>query len=200
MIKRVFDLAVASSAIIVASPVMLAAAVAVKFSSPGPIIFSQERVGLNGVPFKIHKFRTMHQDPGGGALSPSCDSRVTKIGRLLRRSKIDELPQLYDVVRGRMSLVGPRPEVRQYVDAWPRDLRPIILSVKPGITDPASIKFRNEGDELARTMDPELYYTDTILPEKVTLYAQYVNSQSFVRDVLILARTINAVVFRPRSS
>ncbi|MCK6095140.1 sugar transferase [Micrococcus sp. 2A] len=194
MLKRAFDIVASGAALALSAPVLAGVAVAVKTTSPGPALFRQERVGLGGRPFTIHKFRTMRVDHDGTAVSHAGDPRVTPVGRVLRRTKLDELPQLYDVLRGAMSCVGPRPEVPQYVAQWPADLRPTILSVRPGITDPASIEFRNEADELAAVEDPEAHYVSSILPRKAAAYVGYVRTRSFTGDLRILADTLRTVV------
>lgn len=194
MLKRAFDVIVAGGGLVLTAPVLTVLAVAVKATSPGPVLFRQERVGLGGRPFTIHKLRTMRVAHDGVAVSRTGDPRVTRVGRLLRRTKLDELPQLFDVLRGEMSLVGPRPEVPQYVALWPEALRPVILSVRPGITDPASILFRNEADELAAVPDPEDHYVRSILPRKTAAYAEYVRTRTFTGDLRILAATLRSVV------
>lgn len=192
--KRAFDLVVAGSGLVLSAPVLAVIAVAVAVESPGGVLFRQERVGLGGRTFRIHKFRTMRAVHSGSLVSATGDARVTRVGRLLRASKLDELPQLIDVVAGDMSLVGPRPEVPVYVAQWPAELRPLILSVRPGITDPGSIVFRHEADELAAAEDPERHYVESILPRKAQLYAAYVRERTFVGDLRILVETVRAVV------
>ncbi|MBQ0892914.1 sugar transferase [Micromonospora sp. U56] len=195
MIKRCFDIAVAAVALILCAPVLAAVAVAIRLDDGGPVLFRQERAGRRGRSFRIHKFRTMRVAPGS-AVTSDTDDRITRVGRFLRASKLDELPQLYDVLVGHMSLVGPRPEVRRYVDCWPPIARWRILSVRPGITDPASIIYRNESAELARAPQPEDYYLAVVLPRKVEMYVRYVETRSFLGDLLILARTVQAVIGR----
>lgn len=192
--KRAFDLAVGAILLAAASPVMVLATVAVAAESGGPVLFRQERVGLHGEPFLIRKFRTMRQSRDGALVTVAGDSRITRVGKVLRASKLDELPQLLDVVEGRMSLVGPRPEVPKYVAQWPEDLRDAILSVRPGITDPMSVEFRNESELLAEQEDPEAFYVDEILPRKARGYAAYVSTQSLRGDLRILVRTVRAVL------
>lgn len=192
--SQVFDRAVSSLALVVLAPVFGAVAVAIKADSSGPVFFRQERIGLHGKPFRIHKFRTMVNKKSQINVSAAGDPRVTRVGRFLRKSKFDELPQLIDVVTGKMSIVGPRPEVPEYVEQWPRELKPVILSVRPGITDPASIVYRNEAEELASADDPERYYVDVLLPRKVNLYVDYVRNRSFVGDLKLIGQTIIAVV------
>lgn len=196
MIKRVLDMVVSAAALVVTSPGLAVVAVTIKATSPGPVLFTQERVGQYGRTFKIHKFRTMRPDHDGLAVSGTGDPRVTRIGAILRKTKLDEIPQFYDVLRGDMSLVGPRPEVPEYVAQWPSEMRPVILSVKPGITDPASIEFRNEGDELALARNPESHYVDSILPRKAAAYVDYVQRRSLVGDLKILGNTVKVVLFR----
>ncbi len=191
MAKRLFDVAAALAALAVLSPLLVFAAAAVKASSPGPVLFRQERIGRDGVPFHIFKFRTMyHGGAGGGLVTAAGDERITRVGHWLRRLKIDELPQLINVLRGEMSLVGPRPEVGLYVELWPADARHVILSVRPGITDPASIKFRREGDILAQYQDPESAYRTVVMPEKVALYVAYVRTAGFWSDLKIIIKTL----------
>ncbi|GLY23842.1 sugar transferase [Micromonospora sp. NBRC 101691] len=195
MIKRLFDIVCAAVGLVLCAPLLLVIAVAIRWEDGGPVLFRQERTGRRGRPFHIHKFRSMRPAPGPEVTSDG-DDRITRVGRLLRASKLDELPQLYDVLLGRMSLVGPRPEVRCYVDHWPSVARWRILSVRPGITDPASIAYRNESAELARADRPEDYYVSVVLPRKVELYVRYVETRSFLGDLLILARTVQAVLGR----
>lgn len=190
---RLRDVVASGLGLVLLSPLLLAVAIAILLDSPGPVFFRQTRVGLHGRHFRIHKFRTMRVDAAGPAVSATGDSRVTRVGRLLRRTKIDELPQLLDVLRGEMSLVGPRPEVPQYVSLWPEDLRPVILSVRPGITDPATVQLRDEADILAQSQDPERVYIEELLPLKTREYARYVQTRSFVGDLKTIAATLGAV-------
>ena len=191
MTKRLFDLAGAALGLLLCLPLFAAIAVAIKLDSPGPVFFRQTRIGRHGRPFRIHKFRSMQarQPAGAGAITVGRDPRITRVGAVLRRWKLDELPQLIDVLDGSMSLIGPRPEVPQYVALYPDALRRTVLSVRPGITDPASIHFRNENDLLAGADDPEAVYRERILPEKLRLQAEYVQSRSFAGDMRILLRT-----------
>jgi lipopolysaccharide/colanic/teichoic acid biosynthesis glycosyltransferase len=192
--KRGFDLVVSGLMLLVTWPLLLAVAVAVRVDSKGPALFRQERVGLDGETFRIHKFRSMSVEHDGALVSGTRDGRVTRVGRFLRRSKLDELPQIFDVFVGHMSLVGPRPEVPLYVDMWPADVRPVILSVRPGITDPASIAMRNEAEELAAAEDPERHYIESLLPRKTAMYVDYVRSRSFTGDLAIIGRTLATVI------
>jgi lipopolysaccharide/colanic/teichoic acid biosynthesis glycosyltransferase len=192
--KRLFDVIVSGLVLAITSPVLAALAALVRLDSPGPALFRQERVGREGQTFRIHKFRTLRRDSPGALLSPARDARITRVGGLLRRSKLDELPQLLDVLAGHMSLVGPRPEVARYVAFWPAEHRHTILSVRPGITDPASILLRNEGDLLASAPDPEGYYIEKLLPRKVAFYVGYVENRTFLGDLRILVRTVWTIV------
>ncbi len=192
--KRAFDAAVSGIGLTVLSPVLAVIAALVKRDDPsGPVFFTQERIGLHGKPFRIHKFRTMRTDNAGLLVTSAGDNRITRIGAVLRKTKLDELPQLWDVLTGRMSLVGPRPEVARYVALWPAPERDLILSVRPGITDPASVRFRNESEQLATAPDPEAHYVEVLLPQKAAMYADYVRSRTFVGDLLVLVRTALAV-------
>ena len=191
--KRAFDVTVAGLVLLLLWPVMVIIAVLIRATSPGPAFFRQERVGLHGELFRIHKFRTLRTGPAGTMISPTGDPRITKVGAVLRRTKLDELPQLLDVLAGTMSLVGPRPEVPAYAALWPAEYRDVILSVRPGITDPASVAFRDEPERLAAVADPEAYYVSVLLPEKARMYAEYVRGQSFLGDLVVLGRTARAV-------
>ena len=193
--KRVFDLVASLAGLLVLAPVFWAFALAIRIDSPGPIFFRQERVGLGGRTFRIHKFRSMVLDAErvGGQLTVGADPRVTHVGRWLRRYKLDELPQLIDVFLGDMSLVGPRPEVPRYVANYPTDLRALLQSVRPGITDPASIRFRDESELLATADDPERVYVEQILPQKLALYADYVRQRTLWGDIAIILATLRAL-------
>ena len=189
MAKRLFDLFGATLALLLLSPVLLAAALAVKLDTPGPVFFRQVRIGRGGVPFRIHKFRTMHHDAGGPPLTVGNDPRITRAGAFLRRTRIDELPQFIDVLLGRMSLVGPRPEVPRYVAQYPAALRERVLAVRPGITDPASLAFIDEAALLERATDPERAYVELILPAKLQQAADYAERASLRTDIGVLWRT-----------
>jgi lipopolysaccharide/colanic/teichoic acid biosynthesis glycosyltransferase len=193
-VKRGLDLMLATLGLLVTSPVLALIALLVRRGSPGPAIFRQERVGRYGRPFRIHKFRTLEVDVAGPLVSATGDGRVTEVGAVLRRTKLDELPQLWDVLCGEMSLVGPRPEVPTYAALWTATEREIILSVRPGITDPASILFRHEADELALAADPDQLYRTTLLPRKAQLCCRYVETRSLAGDLAILLRTVGAVI------
>lgn len=202
MSKRLFDLIVASVALCVLAPLLLLLALVVRLDTPGPALFRQVRVGRYGVPFEIFKFRTMTVAPPGAAgllISVAGDSRITRSGSWLRAAKLDELPQLLNVVRGEMSLVGPRPEVPRYVAHYPDSVRDEVLSVRPGITDEASIRFSRENDMLAGATDPERVYVEEILPIKLAIYREYIQTRSFCGDFRIIIRTLLAVRSRPES-
>lgn len=198
MAKRLFDLLLSTLGLLVLAPVLLLIAVWVKLDSPGPVMFRQERVGRHGQPFRIHKFRTMRHEPAGQGLqiTVGADRRITRVGAFLRASKLDELPQLLDVWLGDMSLVGPRPEVPRYVAHYPAALRDKVLSVRPGITDIASIEYRDESAVLARAADPEQAYIHEVLPHKLALAARYVDESSLWLDVRLIGRTVWAIVRR----
>ncbi|MGN7872169.1 sugar transferase [Roseateles sp. 22389] len=195
MAKRLFDIVCAGIGLLLLSPLLLAVAVWVKLDSPGPVMFRQERVGRFGASFRIHKFRTMRVDAPrlGPQITIGDDARITRSGRWLRASKVDELPQLWDVLRGAMSLVGPRPEVPRYVALYPAELRELVLSVRPGITDPASLSFRNESELLARAEDPEREYVEVVMPMKLSLAADYVRNASLGGDIRLILATLGAI-------
>ncbi|MBI3872137.1 MAG: sugar transferase [candidate division Zixibacteria bacterium] len=190
MTKRAFDLGVALFGLLLAGPILLLVALAIKLSGPGPILFRQDRVGRNFQPFRICKFRTMASEALPYPLiTVKGDPRVTRIGRFLRRTKLDEIPQLFNVIKGDMSLVGPRPEVPVYVEIFHSDYEE-ILQVRPGITDEASIVFRHESQLLVEAAGADTKYRSEILPQKIDLAKKYVQNVSFWGDVLILMRTI----------
>lgn len=195
MAVRAFDVAAAAIGLVVMSPVFAVVAIAIAASSPGPILFRQVRVGRNGVPFEILKFRTMRRDAErlGGQLTPGGDSRITSVGRILRATKVDELPQLINVLRGEMALVGPRPEVPRYVAMYSPEQRRVLEAV-PGITDPASIRYRNEGEILAAADDPEAVYVREIMPHKLELNIAYLERRTFWSDVGVIFATLAKVV------
>lgn len=196
MAKRLFDLIASLAALVLLSPLLLGIALAIKLDSAGPVFFRQERVGRYGHLFRIHKFRTMAVDAErtGPQLTRDADPRITRVGHFLRRHKLDELPQLLDVVRGDMSIVGPRPEVPRYVALYPPDVRELVLSVRPGITDPASITYSDESALLSARADPERLYVESIMPHKLELYVEYVRTRSFAGDVVIAARTLTELL------
>lgn len=196
MAKRLFDWLASTFGLLVLAPVLVVLAFWIKLDSPGPVFFRQERVGRGGNLFCIHKFRTMVTDAErrGLQITVGADARVTRVGQWLRKYKLDELPQLLDVWLGHMSLVGPRPEVPRYVDCYPADVRVVVLSVRPGITDRASIEFKDENEILGRAADPHLAYVNEVLPIKLRYYVDYVKQRSFRSDVGIILATIRALV------
>jgi lipopolysaccharide/colanic/teichoic acid biosynthesis glycosyltransferase len=196
--KRLVDLLMASAALTLLAPLLLLLAVWVKLDSPGPALFRQERVGRYGRLFRIHKFRTMHrvQAPDAPQITVGQDPRVTRAGHFLRRTKLDELPQLLDVLQGHMSLVGPRPEVPGYVALYPAALRQKILSVRPGITDCASIEYRQESELLAQAPDPQQEYLEVVLPAKLKLAEAYVDQASLALDFKLMWWTLKALLKR----
>jgi len=195
MFKRALDLAAALAGLLLLAPLFALIAVAIKLDSRGPVFFRQERVGRHGRPFRIFKFRTMtvEQPPGGVQVTVAGDRRITRVGALLRRTKLDELAQLIDVLRGTMSLVGPRPEVPRYVAHYPPQWRERLLSVRPGITDFASVRYRDENELLAGASDPEREYIEVILPTKLKYALHYVDRPTFANDLRVLGLTLSTV-------
>jgi lipopolysaccharide/colanic/teichoic acid biosynthesis glycosyltransferase len=198
MLKRLFDLLCAGAGLLLLAPLLLAIALWIKIDSPGPVFFRQQRVGRFGALFRIHKFRSMREDAplNGPQITVGADPRITRAGRVLRRAKLDELPQLLDVLAGTMSLVGPRPEVPRFVAMYPAELRDKILSVRPGITDPASIEYRDEGALLARAADPERVYIEQVMPEKLRRAARYVDRMSLLNDLRLIGATLRSLWLR----
>ena len=196
MLKRLFDLVWSAFGLLILSPVLLAIAAAIKLTSPGPVFYRGERVGLDEKRFRMFKFRTMVVDADkSGVMSTSQDDvRITKIGALLRRFKLDELPQLINVFKGEMSLVGPRPQVVAHAELYTPAERE-VFKVRPGMTDWASLKFSNEGEILAGSTDPDKDYFEKIHPEKMRLAIEYVRKHNLLIDVQIILRTI-AAIFR----
>jgi len=194
--KRLFDLGASFFGLILLAPIFVLSALWIMIDSKGPIFFRQERVGFQGINFRIHKFRTMvlNAEKKGKQITVGEDSRITTVGSFLRKYKLDELPQLIDVLVGDMSLVGPRPEVPKYIDCYSDDEKYDVLSVKPGITDNASIEFRNENELLASSNDPEATYINEVLPKKIALYRKYVRECSFFGDVAIIFKTIFLII------
>lgn len=197
MAKRLFDLIAAGLGLALLALPGLLVALAIKLDSPGPVFFRQERVGRGGRPFRIHKFRTMRVDAERqGQLTVGADARITRVGAFLRAHRLDELPQLIDVLQGTMSLVGPRPEVPRYVAQYPAALKDVVLSVRPGITDPASLRFRHESAQLAAAADPEREYIDVILPAKLACAADYAAHASLWTDLGVVLRTLRVLLTR----
>jgi len=191
--KRVFDFILSLIGLILLSPIFLIISLLIAFSSKGGVFYKQTRVGKDNIDFKVYKFRSMIVDADKkGLLSigkDGRDPRITKIGYILRKYKLDELPQLINVLKGDMSLVGPRPEVRKYVDLYD-DNQKEILKVKPGITDIASITFRNENDLLSQNPNPEDYYIQEIMPKKISLSLEYVKTRTLIKDIKLIFKTI----------
>ena len=194
-LKRALDIGLAGLGLLVLAPLLAAVALLIRLESRGPVFFRQTRVGRHGKPFRIFKFRTMAHAPQGGGpqLTVAGDERITRVGAVLRRTKLDELPQLIDVLRGTMSLVGPRPEVPRYVEHYPPGDRERVLSVRPGITDFASLRYRDENTLLARASDPEREYLDVILPSKLRYALDYVDHGSVAGDLRVLGLTVRCV-------
>lgn len=197
MTKRFFDLFISFFGIIIFMPLGFFIMLSIWLLSPGPIFFRQLRVGKDGILFKVNKFRTMSflKEADLGSFDAGNSSRVTSLGKFLRKTKLDELPQLVNVLLGDMSLVGPRPEVKQWTEVYP-ELWEVVLSVRPGITDNASIIFRNEEDILMASSNPNETYENVVLPRKLELYIDYVNNQSFFGDVEIILKTIYTVIVK----
>lgn len=196
MAKRLFDIVLSLLLLVLLAPLLLATALAVRLDSPGPVLYRQQRVGRHGVPFTLLKFRSMRAGAGGLPLTVGADARITRVGRWLRTSRLDELPQLVNVLRGEMSLVGPRPEVPRYVALYPPALRERALAVRPGLTDPASLAYIDEAALLAAAADPEREYVERILPAKLAQAAAYADRATLASDLAVLARTAWALLRR----
>ena len=193
--KRFFDVFASGLGILVLSPLFLILAVWIKLDSEGPVFYRQVRVGRNNRDFRIFKFRSMRvgSDKGSLVTIGGRDPRITRSGYFIRKFKLDELPQLINVFVGDMSLVGPRPEVRHYVDYWtPEQMH--VLDVRPGITDPASIRFRNENELMEKAENPEEYYINVIMQEKLKLYLEYVRNHSFWGDIGLILKTFWVII------
>ena len=190
-IKRIFDFVVSLVGVIVISPILLIVAIAIKIDSKGNVLFLQKRVGRNGKPFYIYKFRTMVTDAEklGKQITVGKDNRITKVGAFLRKYKIDELPQLLNVVKGDMSLVGPRPEVPRYVELYSEEERR-VLEVRPGITDLASLRYKDENDILGKVENPEEYYINVIMKDKLKLNLEYIEKSNILLDISLIFKTI----------
>lgn len=197
MIKRAFDVCLSLVGLIILAPVILLIAVLIKLDSKGPILFIQSRVGLNNIDFNIFKFRTMFvaSDKKGLLTIGNSDARVTRLGYYLRRYKLDEIPQLWNVLKGDMSFVGPRPELRKYVNYYSKNDM-VLFTVKPGITGLASIKFRNEVELLKASKDPETYFINDIIPEKNELNKVYISKRNFWFDLKLIIITIYKVLLK----
>ena len=192
--KRLFDIVASGIGLIVLFPVMLVIGVIIKITSPGPVFFVQKRVGKNFKEFNLYKFRSMvvNADKIGPSVTKGNDKRITRIGRFLRKTKLDELPQLWNVLKGDMSLVGPRPEVMKYVKERKKEYEK-VLSVRPGITDYAAIEFRDEEEILNKYPDTEKAYIEIILPKKIELYYKYINNINFIDDIKIILKTLKVI-------
>lgn len=190
-----FDIFFSILGLVVLSPLFLVVAVWIKLDSRGPVFYRQVRVGRHNRDFRIFKFRSMRvgSDKGSLVTIGGRDPRITRSGYIIRKLKLDELPQLINVLKGDMSFVGPRPEVRHYVDYWTEE-QMVVLSVRPGITDPASIKFRNENELMATAENPEEYYINEIMQEKLKLYIEYVNHHSLLTDIGLIFKTLWVVI------
>lgn len=191
VVKRIFDFVCSTLGLIILSPVLIVIAIRIKTGSDGPVFFKQIRVGENNKEFEILKFRTMVVDAEklGRQITVGNDSRITKIGAFLRKYKLDELPQLINVFKGDMSLVGPRPEVPRYVKLYNEEQRN-VLKVKPGITDLASIRYRDENELLGEAENPDEFYINTIMPDKLALNLEYINNNNVFIDIYIILKTI----------
>jgi len=196
ILKRFFDLLASGLGLVFLFPLMVLIALSIKLDSKGGVFFRQERVGRFGRIFRIHKFRTMMTDAErkGPQITVGTDARITRIGGVLRKYKLDELPQLIDVLFGNMSLVGPRPEVPRYVACYPEEMREIVLSVRPGITDWASIEYKDENRILGMADDPHRAYVEQVLPIKLGYYVDYVKQRTFLGDIKIILATLITIV------
>lgn len=196
IIKRMFDLFFSLIGIIITIPILILVSIMVKLTSKGPIIFKQERVGKNKKIFYIYKFRTMTECDDKASdrqVTVINDQRITRIGRILRKYKIDELPQLYNVLKGDMSFVGPRPEVKKYVKFYEEEYDE-ILKIKPGITDLASIEYIDENTIISKYSDPEKIYIEEVLPKKLMLNKRYIEEMSIKNDILLILKTIKKII------
>ena len=193
--KRAMDIILSAAALAVLWPLLLLIALAVVIDDPGPVFYRQVRIGRGGKPFRIFKFRTMvtDADKKGLAITVGRDNRITRVGAILRKTKLDELPQLFNVLRGDMSFVGPRPEVQEYTDLYTEEQRQVFL-VRPGITGVASIRYRNENDLLAASDDPNRTYIQEILPEKLRLDLSYIPRAGVVQDIALIFETLAVVI------
>jgi lipopolysaccharide/colanic/teichoic acid biosynthesis glycosyltransferase len=197
MLKRSFDLLASTIGLVILFPFFIVIALWIKSDSNGPVFFRQVRVGRFGIPFKIHKFRTMSLNSEAlGRLTVGTDARITSSGHFLRKAKIDELPQLIDVFIGKMSLVGPRPEVREFIECYPLEVKNKVLSVRPGITDRASVEMVDENEILSNYADARQAYIDVILPIKQKFYLEYVETNNLLLDVKIIFSTFYKIIKR----
>lgn len=187
--KRIFDILASVFGLIILFPVLLVIALLIKAKMPGPAIFRQQRAGRYGKPFTIYKFRSMTLDHGGGTVSVKGDKRITPLGAKLRRYKLDELPELWNVFIGDMSFVGPRPDMPEYIERLKGEEK-LILNLRPGITGPASLKYAREEELLASQEDPQKYNDEVLWPDKVRLNLDYYHNWSFFKDIKIIFSTI----------
>lgn len=195
--KRIIDILLSFIVLVLGMPFYLIIGMLIALDTKGRVLYKQSRVGRNNVDFELYKFRTMCVDADQGSLITvgTHDARITRVGAFLRRFKIDEVPQFFNILKGEMSIVGPRPEVRKYVDMYtPEQMR--VLSVRPGLTDYASIRYVNENEILAASSDPERTYIEDIMPDKLNLNLKYIDEQSFWTDVKIILQTIIAIINR----
>ncbi|MBK6876932.1 MAG: sugar transferase [Ignavibacteria bacterium] len=195
MLKRGFDMVFSLLGSVILSPIFIVLIMAIKINSKGPSLYIQKRVGLNGNDFDLYKFRTMavDSDKSGLLTVGGRDPRITSIGYYLRKFKLDELPQLINVLKGDMSFVGPRPEVRKYVDLY-NEVQKQVLTVRPGITDVASIKYKNENEILQGHEDTEEYYIKRIMPDKIEMNLEYLKDRSFFKDIKVILQTFSAIL------
>ena len=192
--KRLIDILAAGAGLALLAPLLGLIALLIKADSPGPVLFKQQRMGRGFRPFWIYKFRTMKSGAGGPALTVGADRRITRVGSYLRRGKLDELPQLLNILKGDMTIVGPRPEVPRYVEAFHRDYEE-ILTVRPGLTDLASLKYRDESELLGQSGDPEEEYVRRILPDKIRLAKDYIRQSSLAFDIRLIFQTLQKLFF-----
>jgi len=195
MTKRIFDILSSATMLIILLPFEIVVAILIYLEDRDSIFFTQKRIGLNQRPFILYKFRSMTKSniSSNGSFDAGDQSRVTNIGKILRKTKLDELPQLINVLIGDMSLVGPRPEVKKWVDIYPQQWA-FVLTIKPGITDNAAILFRNEEEILSSVANPEIHYKEIILPEKLNIYREYINNHSFIGDIMIIFKTVYSIL------
>lgn len=201
LVRRGADIVISALLLVCIVPWLLLIAVWIKFDSPGAVFFRQVRVGKHGRPFQLIKLRSMFGNPAspGPEITADGDARITRVGRHLRHWKLDELPQLWNVLRGDMTLVGPRPEVPKWVDAWPTEAAELILGTRPGMTDPVTLQLRHEESLLATADDPEAYYREVLLEWKAEAYADYLRSRSLARDAMLLATTFWTILIERNS-
>jgi lipopolysaccharide/colanic/teichoic acid biosynthesis glycosyltransferase len=189
LFKRTFDILASFFGLIILSPLLLVAGLLVRFSSEGPVLFRQERTGRHGIPFTIYKFRTMFVDHGGSSVSVKGEKRITPIGAVLRKFKIDEFPELWNILIGDMSFVGPRPDMPEYAARLQGKQRE-ILTVRPGLTSPASIKYAREEELLSLVPDPQKHFDEVIWPDKTRMNLEYIKRRTFIGDIVLIFKTV----------